>query len=88
MALRNLLQIFTLTCYRPMHEVQVDIVKSQTLKALIESFLDTAMIGVPKFRGYENVFALADARLKCFGKALTYFVLILVAERTVDMPIA
>ena len=71
-----------------MHEVQVDIRSLQQIQALLEAFLGTSVECAPELAGNEKVLTLHDTARDDILKGLADLVLILIAVRTVNMPVA
>lgn len=72
---------------RPVNKVQIHVVETQILQRLVDTLLDTLVIAAPELGGDENVFSL-DTGSEGFLQALTNFLLVLVAQRTVDVSVA
>lgn len=72
----------------PVHEVEVDIRSLQQIQALLEAFLGTSVECAPELAGNEKVLTLHDASRDDILKGLTHFILILVAVRAVNVPVA
>lgn len=41
-----------------MHEIQIHVVQTQSLKTLVESLFHSAVVGAPQLGGHEEVLAL------------------------------
>lgn len=75
--------------FRGLRTVKVNVVQAELAQSLVELLLDIlrGVIVVPKFRSNEELFTLHNGRnhpLQCG----TNFVLILVDQSTVNMPVA
>lgn len=71
----------------PVHEEEVDIVETELLQALLETQLDTGVVGGPDLGDDEDVLAL-DAGCQGVPDALADFVLVAVAVGAIDQLVA
>ncbi len=63
-----------------MHQIQIHIVQSQALQALIEIFLHPGMVCAPQLGGDEDILAL-DTAVECFLEAFSHLVFVAVTVR-------
>lgn len=73
---------------RPVDQVQVEVVQAQILQAQVYSLLDPSVIGAPELGGDEEILSLHLARRQGFFDAVSNFLLVLVAESGIDVPVA
>lgn len=71
-----------------MHQVEVEIVKTQVLQAGLETLLDASVVGAPQLGGDEQLLALDDTGVKGLLDTLANLVLVAVAQRSVDVAVA
>jgi hypothetical protein len=69
--------------YRPMHEIQVHIVQTQTFQALVQILLDSRVVGTPKLGRNEDIFSF-DPTIERLLETFPDFVLIGIAVSCSD----
>jgi hypothetical protein len=69
---------FGIHCYRPMHEIKVNIIQSETFQALVQIFFDARMVGTPKFGGDEYIFSLHPT-YECFLQSFSNLIFVAIA---------
>lgn len=70
-----------------MHEVEVNVVQTEHLQTLVQTFFDSGMVGAPELGCDKDIFAL-DARLERLGKTLANLCLVAIDIGAVNVSVA
>jgi hypothetical protein len=69
------------------HQIEVNIVKTQVLQAGFETLLNAVVVRAPQLGGDEEILALDDSSVNGLLDALANLVLVTIAESTVNVTV-